>query len=231
MDTEIKPKKFNPYLIIIIILILVVAVFAYNQWGKKIFPNNSENSGDNKDTTNVDTKVTADDLQIGRTDAPVTVVEYFSYLCTYCKAFEQETMPKITENYITTGKVRLILRPFPPLETGEAVLCANEQGKFLEYHNHMFANNDKLKGLDDLKTFAKSIGLDTEKFDPCLDSAKYKTQSEKWYNQGTTDFVKTNVPTDQRGTPAFFINGQPIIGAMPYENFVQVIEKALTEIK
>jgi len=228
MEGEQK-KKFNPYIVIIIILVVAVGIFAYNQWGKKIFPNGSENSTNNENTANVDTKVTADDLQIGRADAPVTIVEYFSYLCTYCKAFEQETMPKIAENYITTGKARLILRPFPPLETGEAVLCANEQGKFLEYHNHMFANNDKLKGLDDLKTFAKNIGLDTEKFNLCLDSAKYKSKSENWYNQGNADFIKANVPTDQRGTPAFYINGQAVIGAQPYENFVTIIDEKLAK--
>lgn len=79
MEGEQK-KKFNPYLIIIIVLVLAVAAFAYNQWGKKIFPNGSENSTNNNNTDTVDTKVTADDLQIGRADAPVTIVEYFSYL-------------------------------------------------------------------------------------------------------------------------------------------------------
>jgi protein-disulfide isomerase len=205
-------KKFNPYIIVIVILLVIVAVLAYKQWG-------------NKNTTNIE--VFKDDIQIGRDDAPVTIIEYYSYLCGYCKQFEDAVKPKIIENYITTGKARLILRSFPPYELSQAILCANDQEKFLEYHNYLFANNDKIKSIEDLKSFAKAIGLNESEFNQCLDSGKYKSKAEEWYAQGNSDFTKANILQDKQGTPAFFINGEPIIGAAPYEDFAKIIESKL----
>lgn len=214
-------KKINPYIIIIVILLIVVAILTYKQWGgNKTNTNNEENK-------NIDINISEDDIRIGREDAPVTIVEYYSYLCGYCKQFEDTVKPKIMENYITTGKARLILRSFPPYELSQAVLCANDQEKFLEYHNYLFANNDKIKSIDDLKNFAKIIGLDEGKFNQCLDSEKYKSKAEEWYAQGSDDFIKANISEDRQGTPAFFINGEPVIGSMPYEDFVKIIESKL----
>jgi protein-disulfide isomerase len=207
-------KKFNPYIIVIVILLIVVSILLYKQWsGKKI--------GD------ININISNDDIQIGRDDAPVVIIEYYSYLCGYCKQFEDAVKPKIIENYITTGKARLILRSFPPYELSQAVLCANDQEKFLEYHNYLFANNDKIKSIEDLKSFAKTIGLNESEFNQCLDSGKYKSKAEEWYAQGNSDFTKAGIPQDKQGTPAFFINGEPVIGAVPYEDFVKIIESKL----
>ena len=218
---EEQKRKFNPYIIIIVILLIAVAVLAYNQWGKKTTDNG------NSQIKNIDVEISDDDIQIGKTDAPVTIIEYFSYLCGYCKAFEDDIKPQILENYIQTGKVKLILRIFPPYELGQAVLCANDQGKILEYHNYLFQNNDKITSVDDLKIFAKTIGLNESDFNQCLDSGKYKSRAEDWYNQGMSDMEKAGIAEDKRGTPAFFINGEPVIGAMPYADFVKVIEEKL----
>lgn len=204
-------KKFNPYIIIIVILLVAVAVLAYNQWLK---PKSS-------------VKIFKDDITIGKSDAPVTIIEYYSYLCGYCKLFETDVKPDIVKNYVATGKVKLILRPFPPYELSQSVLCANDQGKFLEYHNYLFENSDKIKSVDDLKSFAKNVGLNESEFNQCLDSGKYKSRTEEWYKQGMDDMEKAGIAQDKRGTPAFFINGEPIIGAMPYEDFVKVIESKL----
>ena len=132
-----------------------------------------------------------------------------------------DVKPEIIKNYVITGKVKLILRPFPPYELGQAVLCAKDQGKFLEYHNYLFENSDKIKSVDDLKSFAKNVGLNESEFNQCLDSGKYKSRAEEWYKQGMSDMEKAGIAQDKRGTPAFFINGEPIIGAMPYEDFVK----------
>lgn len=215
-------------MVVIVILILIIAAFAYNQWGKGFLPSLKESDKDSK-PKDIKTEIFKDDIQIGNVDASVKIIEYYSYLCGYCKVFEDETKPRIMENYITTGKAKLILRPFPPYELGQAVLCAKEQDKFLEYHNYLFDNVENLQKADDLKTFAKDAGLDESKFNQCYDSGKYKSRAEEWYKQGMSDMEKANVPADQRGTPAFFINGEPIIGAQPYDKFVEVIEKKLGE--
>ncbi|MFH1656956.1 MAG: hypothetical protein ABH919_00595, partial [bacterium] len=61
----------------------------------------------------------------------------------------------------------------------------------------------------------------------CMDSEKYKSKAEEWYAQGSNDFIKANIPKDRQGTPAFFINGEPAIGSMPYEDFAKIIESKL----
>ena len=221
---EEQNKKFNPYVIIIIILVIVVAVLAYKQWGGNLF---NKNNPENNETKIIDVKISKDDIQIGKEDAPVVIVEYYSYLCGYCKLFEDEIRPQLLENYVQTGKVKLISRVFPPYELGQAVLCANDQEKFLEYHNYLFENNDKIAEIEDLKTFAQNIGLNSSDFNNCLDSGKYKSRAENWYNQGVSDLKEAGIAEDKIGTPAFFINGEAIIGAMPYEDFVKAIEAKL----
>lgn len=223
---EEQKKKLNPYIVVIVILILIIAAFAYNQWGKRFLPS-LEKTGESSKPKNIKTEIFRDDIIIGNVDAPVKIIEYYSYLCGYCKIFEDETKPRIMENYITTGKAKFILRPFPPYELGQAVLCAKEQDKFLEYHNYLFDNIENLEKVDDLKTFAKDVGLNESKFNECYNSGKYKSRTEEWYKQGMSDMEKANIPSDQRGTPAFFINGEAIIGAQPYEKFVEAIESKL----
>lgn len=210
------------YIIIIVILLVIIGFLVYNQFFGKKQTNNNGDVG----------TVFKGDLIVGNEKAPVTIVEYYSYLCGYCKIFDDETMLKLMDNYIATGKARLILRPFflPSYNVlAQAVLCANDQDKFLEYHNYLFANNDKLTSINVLETFAENVGMDKNKFSNCLDSGKYNLRAEELYNQGIADFKKANIPSDQQGTPSFFINGEAIIGAMPYEDFVKVIEKKLME--
>jgi len=225
METE--NKKINPYIIVIVILVLVIVGFAYNQWGKRIFPASIKEP----EKPNINTEISKYDIWIGNENAPVTIVEYFSYLCGYCKLFEDETKPKIIENYVSTGKVKFVLRPFPifspDLKIDEAVLCANEQGKFLDFHNYVFANSDKLEKIENLKTFAKTVGLNETQFNQCFDSDKFRDRVETWYKQGVADFEKAGIASSQRGTPTFVINGELLIGAQSYERFVEVIESKL----
>ncbi|HOZ16306.1 MAG TPA: thioredoxin domain-containing protein [Candidatus Portnoybacteria bacterium] len=207
------------YIIIIIILLVIIGFLVYNQFFGKKQTNNS----------NVGT-IFKGDLIIGNEKAPVTIIEYYSYLCGHCKTFEDEVLPKLTENYIIAGKVKLVLRPFflPGYNVlSQAVLCSNDQDKFLEYHNHLFANNDKIDSINALETFAETVGINKEKFSKCLESEKYKSKAEELYNQGIADFKKANIPSNQQGTPSFFINGEAVIGAMPYADFMKIIEEKL----
>jgi protein-disulfide isomerase len=122
------------------------------------------------------------------------------------------------------GKVRLVFRNFPlPFHSkapkaAEAGLCANEQGKFWEMHDQMFGNQQALSP-DDLKASAKKLGLDSAKFDSCLDSSKYAAQVKKDAEAGKEAGVS--------GTPAFFINGRMISGAQPFEKFKEIIDQEL----
>ncbi|MBD3282121.1 MAG: thioredoxin domain-containing protein [Candidatus Portnoybacteria bacterium] len=228
MENSNKP---NPYIIVIVILLLVVAALLYNQWGNKIMPASVEETEDKNDTIpedgNVNTEVTDNDIQIGDDDAPVTIVEYYSYFCGYCKAFDDDTKPRLINDYVKTGKVKLVLRPYPPFEAGLAVACANEQEKFSEYHDKLFDEVQNIESVEDLKTIAADVGLNVEEFNQCFDSQKYLELVQKWYQQGNQDFEEAGVAEERRGTPAFFVNNTVLLGARPYEDFVDAIEAEL----
>src|SRR6185295_8431898 len=122
------------------------------------------------------------------------------------------------------GKVRLVFRHFPlefhaqAPKAAEAAACANEQGKFWEYHDVLFKNQQKLQP-EDLKAHASGMGLDATKFAECLDSGRMAAQ------------VKTDTEAGRKagvnGTPAFFINGNVLSGAQPLDAFKQVIDAEL----
>ena len=159
----------------------------------------------------------------GAADAPVTIVEFSDFECPFCKQ-ANATMAKVMEKY--PGKIKLVYRDFPldrihPLARGaaEAGRCAQEGGKFWEFHDAMFAQSPKL-ATDDLKRYAKDVGLDTAKFDACLASGRHKDGVQKDLDEGN----KLGIT----GTPVFFINGRAVRGAQPIDAFSRVIDDELT---
>ena len=179
--------------------------------------------GNAEETPTVD--VSADDDPVmGDEDAPVTIVEFSDFQCPFCKKANDEALNLVKEDYVKTGKVKLVFRDFPLEFHPEAELaalaaeCADEQGKFWEYHDVLFANQDSL-GDAKYKAWAEELGLDTEQFNDCYKSLKY------------LDDVRGDMADGQKygvsGTPAFFVNGRLISGAQPYSVFKQEIENAL----
>jgi len=103
-------------------------------------------------------------------------------------------------------------------QAAEATECADDQGKFWEYHDKVFENQAAID-VDSLKGYAAELDLDTATFNDCLDSGKQSAEVEK-DSQDAQSYGAT-------GTPAFFINGQLVSGALPFEQFRQVIDQAL----
>ena len=167
-----------------------------------------------------------DDPVEGSENAPVTLIEFSDFECPFCGRFFQQTLPQIEENYIKTGKVRHVFRDFPltfhqyAQKAAEASECADEQGKFWEYHDKLFENQNALD-TGSLKQYAKDLGLDTAKFNSCLDSGKMTSEVQKDFSDGAQSGVS--------GTPTFFINGIQIVGAQPYSAFEQLIEQELNK--
>jgi len=165
-----------------------------------------------------------DDPAKGSKSAPVAIVEFSDFQCPYCARFYMQTLPLLDDNYIKTGKVKLVFRDFPlsfhqyAQKASEASECAHEQGKFWEYHDKMFENQQSLS-IESLKQFASELSLDTSKFNNCLDSGKMAAEVKKDFEDGQSYGVS--------GTPAFFINGIPLVGAQPFEAFKQIIDKEL----
>ncbi|MEK6952940.1 MAG: DsbA family protein, partial [Nanoarchaeota archaeon] len=170
-----------------------------------------------------------DDPILGKEDAPVTIVEFSDYQCPFCGRFEKDTFPTLKEEYIDTGKVKLIFRDFPltsihpyAQKAAEASECADEQGKFWKYHDKLFENQEALT-VDDLKKYADDLNLNNNKFENCLDSDSMKEEVKK----DTDDGINYGVT----GTPAFFINGIILEGAQPFENFKQIIDEELAKVE
>jgi protein-disulfide isomerase len=160
----------------------------------------------------------------GNPDAPVTIVEFSDFQCPFCSR-ARPTVNRVRETY--GDRVRVIFRNFPlqmhaeAQKAGEAASCAGEQGKFWEMHDLLFANQSKLQ-VASLKEHAAALKLNAEAFNQCLDSGKHATDVQKDLEQGA-DYGVT-------GTPAFFINGRPLVGAQPFETFTQVIDDELERL-
>ena len=130
------------------------------------------------------------------------------------------------KEYVETGKAKFVFRDYPlefhpeAQKAAEASECAHEQGKFWEYHDKIFENQQSLSVANE-KQWAKDLGLDSAKFDNCLDSGKYAEEVKKDAAEGSAAGVS--------GTPGFFVNNQIISGAVPFEVFKQAIEAELAK--
>ena len=153
----------------------------------------------------------------GRADAPVTIVEFADFQCPYCSQFAKQMLPALQKD-IDTGQVALVYQHAAILGdestwAAEAAECAADQGQFWAYHDLLFAKqtgeNQGAFAKDKLIGFAQDLKLDMATFEPCLK------------NDQTLDRVKTDTQEGQsagmRGTPTFFVNGQPLVGAQPIE--------------
>ena len=155
----------------------------------------------------------------GPESAPIQIVEYSDFQCPYCSRVNP-TLTQIKETY--GDKVAVAFRNFPlPMhkeapKAGEAAYCAQEQGKFWEYHDVLF-ENQRAQQDEDLKKYAEQVGIDGAKFAECLDSSKYAERVEADKKSGEAFGVS--------GTPAFFVNGVFINGARPFEAFAEVIDQ------
>ncbi len=157
----------------------------------------------------------------GPKDAPVTIIEFSDFQCPYCSRLE----PAVEEAMKTyDGQIRLAYRQFPlsihqhAEKAAEASLCANDQGKFWEMHDAMFGNQQAL-AVEQLKAKAAELGMNADQFDKCLDSGKHKDQIQADIAAGSAAGVN--------GTPALFINGRFISGAVPFSEIQKVVDDEL----
>lgn len=164
----------------------------------------------------------------GDSNAPVTIVEFGDFQCPFCGRFSTDTEPQIDEAYIQSGKVRFGYFNFAFLGqesnwAAEAAECASDQNKFWEYHDMLYSSqsgeNQGAFNKDNLKKFAEDLGLDTSAFNECFDSGKYAQLIQEESSTASSMGV--------RSTPTFFINGQAVVGAQPFEIFQQTIDSFL----
>jgi protein-disulfide isomerase len=164
------------------------------------------------------------DSAIGNAAAPVTIVEFSDFQCPYCQR-AAPTLKKLRDAY--GDKLRIVWKDFPltqihpqAFKAAEAGHCAQEQGKFWEFHDKLFGNQQALQP-EFLKQYAKDLGMDADKFDACLDSSKYAER--------VRDSVAAGSRLGVNSTPTSFVNGRVLEGAQPYEAFAAVIDEELAK--
>ncbi len=168
---------------------------------------------------------------LGSQNAPVTIVEFGDYQCPNCDAWYKNQEPIIKTNYIDTNKAKLYFVDFPwagtdSIAAAESSYCAGDQGKYWEYHDYLYQHQGGIQtgwaSTSNLKSYAASLGLDTNQFNTCLDSGKYSDRVSHNREVGLSKGVQ--------GTPTFFIIGpagttQEIVGAQPASVFSSVIDQ------
>ena len=227
-----KPQKsgdvFWKITTVALIVILAVVAFRGNSGngatGGTVFPTGAA-VGDDPTPSVADMEALLDDDAVrGDKDAPVTIVEWSDFECPFCARFFEQALPSIEEEYIKTGKVKLVYRDFPlsfhtnAQKAAEAAECAGEQGKYWEMHDLLFAQGVQ-GGVAGFKQYAKTLGLNTAKFDTCLDSGAMAGE----VHQDMADGAAVGI----QGTPGFIVNGKLVSGAQPFAVFKQVIDAEL----
>jgi len=165
-----------------------------------------------------------DDAVKGDPDAPVTIIEWSDFECPFCARFYTETLGLIEQQYINTGKVKLIYRDFPlsfhpnAQKAAEAAECAGEQGEYWEMHDLLFEKGVS-GGVAAFKSYAQQLGLDTAAFNECLDTGAMAAEVQKDMADGAAAGIT--------GTPGFLVNGKLVSGAQPFSVFQQIIEAEL----
>jgi len=162
-----------------------------------------------------------DDPMLGSPDAEVTIVQFAEYQCPYCgKA--GEVVDQILNEY--EGKVRMVYRDFPlsfhprAIPAAVAANCAGEQGKYWEMHKLLMSNQRALEETD-LTAHAQTLSLDMAKWSTCREDPAQEKEVMADMEAGAEVGVT--------GTPAFFINGIMMSGALPYDQFKEVVEREL----
>lgn len=214
-EREIK-IHINSWKILTLILLVLTLFNTYS-----IYANHTPTNISSTTTT------TVSKLQISSGDTPprgpanakVTIIEFSDFECPYCASAEP-LIQQILNSY--PNDVKLYYRNFPltqlhpdAMNAAMSAECANEQGKFWEMHDKLFANQQAL-GVINLKQYAKDVGLDTAQFNTCLDSNKYQSQITK----DTQDGLAAGVG----GTPSFFVDGIPVQSSA---QFTQIITSEL----
>ena len=172
---------------------------------------------------------------LGNPNAPITMVEFGDYQCTFCSKFFHETENSIITNYIKTGKVKILFKDYiilgqDSINAANAAHCANDQKLFWEYHSMLYNNwageDTGWADLTHLHEFANTLGLDMDVFSTCMSDLKWN----ELVNLSSKDGQKLGVS----GTPTFFVIDQnndvmKIVGAQHYDVFKQIFDSVLDE--
>ncbi|GHA30472.1 disulfide bond formation protein DsbD [Devosia pacifica] len=167
------------------------------------------------------------DHVLGEEDAPVTIIEYASPTCPHCASFHNEVYPQLKEQYIDTGEVKLIVRPFVRNVLDAAIFMLAEAAGEDSYHNVIetyfntqmtWATSEAPR--DAIFEIAQDLGFTQESFDAALTNQELFVAMEAMREQALNDF-------GLEGTPTFYINGKTLSGGKTLEQLTAEIDPLL----
>lgn len=163
---------------------------------------------------------------LGDSDAVIEIIGYNDYQCPFCKMYVDTVLTPLLTDYVETGKVKYVFKDFPlefhtyAKDAAHAARCADDQGKFYEMHDMLFANQSDWAYSEDidatLSSYADAIGIDSLEFDTCMESEMYMAEID----QDIADGVAAGIT----GTPGMIINGEVVVGVPDYEEFSAVLD-------
>ena len=171
---------------------------------------------------------------LGSESAPITIVEFGDYQCEACYAWFHTTRDTLIDNYVETGKAKLLFVDLPFLGrdspmAAQASYCAEDQGQYWEYHEMLYTFQDGhpdsgWADRDRLNSFAFSLDMNIDEFNDCMDSSKYKNRVKANYDEAVKNAVQS--------TPTFIIisedgKREQFSGSQPYSVFAATIESML----
>ena len=172
---------------------------------------------------------------LGSESAPITIVKFGDYQCEACYYWFHNTRSTLIDNYIETGKAKLVFMDLPflgrdSITAAQASYCAEDQGKYWEYHTMLYtfqeveAYDSGWANLDRLNSFASSLNMNMDEFNECMDSSKYKNRVKANFDEAVRNGVQS--------TPTFILISQDgklemFAGAQPYSVFAATIESML----
>ncbi len=167
----------------------------------------------------------------GSAEAPVKVLEISDFGCGYCRRFHEETFPTLLDIYVESGLVQwkfipFVLGMFPNgLEAAVASECAGEQNQFFAMQSRLFADQSGWRSSENpyalFSTLANEEGLDVERFDNCVAGG--------WRDSQLRANIRLGQQAGARGTPFFLVDGRPVAGALPLEDFRAILDGALLQ--
>jgi len=221
-----KSTKILIPIAIIIAGILIAGAIIYVFKGEKVPPSEEETLTKPEETQGYEFSSISPEGEplLGNPEVSLTMIEYTDFQCPFCARHANTTFFQIKKEYVDTGKLKIVFKNFPlpfypfAQKAAEASECVLEQGKFWQYKEILFKNQEALS-IKDLKKYARDLGLDIEKFNDCLDSGKFEKEVKEDSDEGREAEVS--------GTPTFFVKGEKIVGAQPFSEFQKVIEEKL----
>ena len=213
----------------LLVVLLIAAGFLNSDMGSPSTSDSAEVSAPTGLSTALSLEGPMGDFALGSPDAPVTIYEYASLTCNHCAAFHLQTFPQLMEKYIETGQVRYVIRAFPfdPAATAAVMLarCSGEDRyyKFLDVlfeqqPQWAFSGNPG----ENLEAIAKLGGFSGEAYEACI-------QNEDIFDHVREVQTRAQEVHGVRSTPTFFINGEKVEGALPFEAFEEVLLSHLPE--